>query len=241
MRSVLPILAALIISGGLMTVDSGTPEGPSPVEANHPETVYPRVWRNWRSQFSQREIRWQRCNISDFEWETAGLAFNNWKSNFGHSTYHTYVGFNCTQANDENLRVWGRTTSAMLDGFYCPAGAKACFHAKTCYKAAYPYTNGCYFSELMNVIQGYIVYDYQWLRTSALMNPDGLPSPLAYAHLFGHEFGHAMALGHHSGCSPQINPSIMNGEGCTDMVDSGPPPNDVCVPDQNMGYGTSRC
>lgn len=208
-------------------------------EAHHVDPGYERVWRNWKSSFSQREIRWQRCFASDWEYNTAYIGFNNWKANFGHSTYHTFRGVNCNPNNDENLRIYARTSSQMQSEDWCIQGAIACLFPKYCYLADWPHTTGCFFSSsLMNLLQAYIVYDYQWLTSSPSMNPGGLPSPAAYIHFFGHEFGHGMALGDHYGCSPE---SIMTGEGCTHMVDSGSPPNDVCVPDERMGYGSSRC
>lgn len=199
------------------------------------------MWRNWRSDFGQREVRWQTCATSSSEYNAAAIAFNNWSYHFGHSTYHAYVGTNCNQANDENLRVWARTSLDMTDGAYCPARAEACFSPRSCYKADSPYTWGCYWaSTLMNVIQGYIVFDWQWLNADPVMSPGGIPCTSCWFHFFAHEFGHAMALGHHfpNNCS---EPHIMTGKGCIHMVNSGPAPNDVCEPDRNMGYGDSRC
>lgn len=235
--SLIPIFAALLIVGAWVGAN-GTGKVTDEAQANHDTDINPKVWRNWRSSFSQREIRWQKCATSDWEWTTAYLSLNNWSANFGHSTYHTYVGLNCNENNDDSLRVWARTTYAMQDGVYCVPGAPACFYGKFCYKASDPSVISCKLQQsLMNVLQGYIVYDWQWLTSSPFMNPGGMPSPIRYIHMFGHEFGHSMRLKHHDGC-PE---TIMGGEGCTDMVDSGPAPNDVCVPDENMGYGSSRC
>lgn len=237
----------LILGGGLGLVDGITTQIPSgegisivrvpSADGHHQANVKPKVWRNWRSDIYPRGLRWQQCGANDLEFNTAYIAFNNWAANFGHNTYHTYTGYNCTPANDENLVV--RSVFPSQIDAYCPAGAVACFYGKSCYRADYPYTPGCNFTFLlMNVLQAYIVYDWVWLTSDASMNPGGMPSPIRYAHMFGHEFGHAMRLEDHHGCSPA---SIMTGAGCTHMVNSGPPPNDVCVPDEYMGYGTARC
>ena len=82
------------------------------------------------------------------------------------------------------------------------------------------------------MFRAYIVFDYRFF--------DDLFDPGPQMHIMAHEFGHGMGLGDPD--PPHVRgESVMSLAPCTDMVDNGPYPNDVCVPDSRMGYGSGRC
>lgn len=203
----------------------------SPSEAQHQMSGKTWIWRNYLSTWSNKEVQWQTCGTSDYEYGLAGLAFNNWRSRFGRGIYHTYVGINCVEQNDNALRVYA-TTQTTLSG-YCPGSTRGCFKPRSCIDSLGRWNSTCDYG-LQKVLQAYIVYNRFWL----LNDPEVAWNTLAQVHFFGHEFGHGMGLEDHTVCS---DPFVMTGAGCTTLVNAGVYPNDVCVPDRLLGYTPLRC
>lgn len=192
------------------------------------------IWRNYLGTWNTKDIQWQTCEMSDYEYNLAGVAFNNWRARFGRGIYHTYVGQNCDPANDNSLRVWATTDlNVIQENCGGVDYVIACFKPYSCIDDRGRWSQWCS-PGVQKVLQARIVYN-----RDALLNDAGLgENPLAQIHVFGHEFGHGMGLEDHGPCN---EPLVMTQGGCTSMVNAGAYPNDVCVPDRLLGYAPLRC
>jgi len=199
-------------------------------EASHQMSGKTWFWQYYQQTWNPKEIQWQTCSMSDYEYNVAGIALNNWRFRFGRGIQHTYVGPNCDPANDNMLRVWA--TDRYTVRMHC-GGDRGCFKPFSCVDDRGRWNGGCDYG-LQRVIQARIIYDQDWLLHSSETGWD----PIKQAHIFAHEFGHGMGLENHTACS---QPFVMNGAGCTTMVNAGAYPNDVCVPDRLLGYTPLRC
>ena len=190
------------------------------------------IWRNYLSTWNRKEVQWQTCEMTDYQYNLAGVAFNNWRARFGRGIYHTYVGENCDRANDNSLRVWATIDGNVIREHCGSVNVIGCFKPYSCIDSRGEWNEWC--SPGVNkVLQARIVYN--WYRL--LYDPGLRENPLAQIHVFGHEFGHGMGLEDHGPCN---EPLVMT-QGCEHMVNAGAYPNDVCVPDRLLGYTPLRC
>jgi len=209
--TVAAMAAALLLGAGSWHV------GHTPVvEAQNPCTNY------YSSQSPPRDVGWRPCNMTTYQQNISYIAFNNWVSRFGHSTTHTKLLSSCSV--DSNLRVWGRNP-ANTQAFCGDPGDIACF--------APQYVDIVGLGDQIRVYRAYIVFDYVYF--------DGLWDAGPQMHIIAHEFGHGMGLADPHACGESVMSGSSAAFPCTDMVDNGPYPNDVCVPDSKMGYGSGRC
>lgn len=154
--------------------------------------------------------------MTSYEQNTTGVAFNNWTSRFGHSIQHYKLTAQCL--TDADMYIDAVSTEDIGGPQYCGQPAAACLDRTTQVHGGHN-----------DVIHSDLFYDWDYFAYPYSAGQS--------MHLMAHEFGHGMALAHHGACGG----AVMSPPGCTDMVDNGPYPNDVCEPDRYLGYFLSRC
>lgn len=174
-----------------------------------------------------KRVDWTHCIMSSYEWNIAGIAFNNWTYRFSQGTSHNHQGSSCTwpPPAGREMVVMAMTPSNM--DIYCgPLSPPICIATSTSGET-YNSVCNCF---VAHTERARIIFNYVYFGQ--------LYNPYKEMHLFAHEFGHAMGLAHHPPCGA----SVMSPAGCEDLVHPWPgTPNDVCTPDNVFGYGTNRC
>jgi hypothetical protein len=159
-------------------------------------------------------VDWKACEMSAFEENTFGVSFNNWVSRFAQGTSHTQQADGCSFAASTELvvdAIW------ILDPNYPCGSRQACFIAlPQDYVVQWNQVCGC---NVTHVTRATIVFDYVYFHVLWDIGKQ--------MHIFAHELGHAMGIGHSHSCGQ----SVMSGVGCTDLVHPFPPlPPDLRTP-----------
>jgi hypothetical protein len=189
---------------------------------------FPATWNAWHLGSPSKVIDWKHCNTTSYQWNTAGISFNNWTARFQQGTSQSHLGGGCFWTTGMEMMLLGSAEPAME--IECGLPARACYRIETIASA---YNNSYCGCAVVKVGRATIVFDMPWW--------DDLDDVFKGMHIFSHEFGHGMGLSHGHTCGQ----SAMSGEGCEDLAHGWPPyPNDVCTPDILYQYSTpsgARC
>ncbi len=214
------ILLATAVSLAILAAASVAPVPemlrPTPALASHANSPPP-IWIKYLSSTPPdlRKIQWQACNMTGPQRNIAVGAFGNWPLFFVHDTNVQQMPPGCTTNYD--LKVQPVPGSQIGGSQYCgqlvPACIRLTFNLNSDGRAL--------------VSKGSLYFN---TGSYSLLTTDNQKK-----HMFAHEFGHAMSLGHHDFCgesvmSPFAVISGPNVQYCEDLVHHGPYPNDLCTP-----------
>jgi len=181
----------------------------------------PSTWDAYHLGSPSKVVDWKHCNMTSYQWNMAGIAFNNWNAKFQQGTSNNHLGSGCSYTTGMEMYVLGSAGAAME--IECGIPAIACYRMSAI-------GGGAYFNDycacvVLKVTKAEIVFDaIYW---------NDLWDLYKQMHVFAHEFGHGMGIGHLHACGT----SVMSGKDCDDLVHGWPPhPNDVCSPDILYGY-----
>lgn len=216
-----PLLVFFAIVGAVLAV-------PPPANAGHSAPIT-FSWDAYYLGSPSKWVDWKHCNMNSYQWNIAGIAFNNWNAKFQQGTGNSHLGSGCSFSGGAELVVQGQASSAMEIECGLPVRV-ACYRAED--------ISGVYYNSwcpclVLQVTTASIVFDvFYW---------NDLWHPTKQMHIFAHEFGHGMGLDDPHACGE----SVMSHGGCLDLVHGWPPfPNDVCSPDIIFGYSAGsggRC